>query len=40
MISESKTDEPFPEAQFYFDRSSTSYCLDRNSNGSGILLDV
>lgn len=38
MISQWNTDETFPEAQFYIDRYSNFYRLDRNSNSSGILL--
>ena len=40
MISETKIDETFPNAQFCTDRYSTSYHLHRNSNGGGNLLYV
>ena len=40
MISETKIDETFPNAQFCTDRYSTSYHLLRNSNGGGNLLYV
>ena len=40
MISETKIDETFPNAQFCTNRYSTSYHLHRNSNGGGNLLYV
>ena len=38
MISETKIDESFPTSQFLVDGFSSPYRLDRNSNGSGILV--
>ena len=40
MISETETDASFPFVQFYLDVYATSYRLDRNENGSGILLYI
>lgn len=40
MISETKIDETFPNAQFCTDRYSTFYHLHRNSSGGGNLLYV
>ena len=39
LISETKTDSSFPTAQFKIE-GHTTYKLDRNSNGGGILLYV
>ena len=39
LISETKIDSSFPTAQFKIE-GYTTYRLDRNSNGGGILLDV
>ena len=38
MISETKIEESFPTSQFLIDDFSSPYCLDRNSNGGGILV--
>ena len=38
MISETKIDDSFPIGVFVIDGYSTSYRLDRNSNGGGIVL--
>ena len=40
MISEKKIDDRFPVGQFLIEGFCTSYRLDRNSNGGGILLYV
>ena len=40
IISESKTDDSFPDSQFFLDAYSTPYRLDRNRNGGGIMLFV
>ena len=37
-ISETKMDDSFPTSQFLTDGFSSSYRLDRNSNGGGILV--
>ena len=39
MISETKIDESFPASQFLIDGFSSTYRLDRNSNGGGILVN-
>ena len=38
IISETKLDSPFPNAQFYMKSYSKPYGLDRNSKGGGIIL--
>ena len=40
MISETKLDSSFPNAQFYMKSYSKPYRLDRNSIGGGIILYV
>ena len=40
IISESKTDDSFPDSQFFLDAYSTPYRLDRNRNGGGLMLFV
>ena len=40
MISETKLDSSFPNAQFYMKSYSKPYRLDRNSKGGGIILYV
>ena len=40
MILETKIDESFPKAKFLIEGFSTSYRLDRDSNGGGTLLYV
>ena len=40
MISETKLDFSFPNAQFYMKSYSKPYRLDRNSKGGGITLYV
>ena len=40
MISETKLDSSFPEAQFYMDSYSKPYRLDRSGKGGGIMLYV
>ena len=40
MISETKLDFSFPNAQFYMKSHSQSYRLDKNSKGGGIILYV
>ena len=40
MISETKLDSSFPEAQFYMDSYSKPHRLDRSSKGEGIMLYV
>ena len=40
MISETKIDESFAVSQFLIDGFSTSFRLDRNDNGGGILVYV
>lgn len=40
MISETKLNSSFPEAQFYMESYSKPYRLDRSSNGRGIMLYV
>ena len=39
LISETKTDSPFPTAQFQIE-GYTTYRLDRNANGGGILFYI
>ena len=38
MISETKLDSSFPNAQFYMNSYSKPYRLDRNCKGGGIVL--
>ena len=40
MVSETKTDDSFPVANFVIDGFSTPYRSDRDSNGGGIILYV
>ena len=40
MILETKIDESFPKVKFLIEGFSTSYRLDRDSNGGGTLLYV
>ena len=40
MVSESKTDDSFPNSQFFLDGYSNPYRLDRIRNGEGIMLFV
>ena len=40
MISETKIDASFPIGQFLLNGYSTSFRLDRNAHGGGILLYV
>ena len=40
MISETKLDSSFPDAQFYMKSYSKPYRLDRNSKGGSIILYV
>ena len=40
MISETKLDDSFPEAQFFIDGYHTPFRYDRNGNGGDILLYV
>ena len=40
MISETKLDSSFPNAQFYMKSFSEPYKLDRTSKGGGIILYV
>ena len=40
MISETKTDNSFPSANFLIDGFSQPYRIDRNSSGGGIMLYV
>ena len=40
MISETKLDDSFPEAQFYIEGCRTPFRLDRNKHGGVILLHV
>ena len=40
MVSESKTDDSFPNSQFFLDGYSNPYRLDRIRNGEGIMLIV
>ena len=38
LISETKTDSSFPSVQFHLEGYATPYRLDKNANGSGIML--
>ena len=38
LVSETKLDSSFPNAQFYMYGYTTPYRLDRNANGGGLLL--
>ena len=40
MISKTKIDSSFNSVQFHLDGYATSYRLDRNTNGGGILLYI
>ena len=40
MISETKLDDSFPEAQFHIEGFRAPFRLDRNKYGGGILLYV
>ena len=40
LITETKLDNSFPEAQFHTEGFASPYRLDRNANGGGILLYV
>ena len=40
MVSETKLDDSFPEAQFYIEGFRAPFRLDRNKHGGGILLYV
>ena len=40
MVSETKLDSSFPEAQFYINGYSKPYRRDRNENGGGIMLYI
>ena len=40
LITETKLDNSFPEAQFHIEGFASPYRLDRNANGGGILLYV
>ena len=40
MISETKLNDSFPEAQFYIEGFKTTFRLDRNKHGGGVLLYV
>ena len=40
MISETKNDDSFPNGNFLIDGFSTSYKLDWNSNGTGLMSFV
>ena len=40
MVSETKTDNSFPVGNFVIDWLSTTYRLDRDDNGGGIMLFV
>ena len=40
LVSETKIDDSFPNGNFLIDGFSTSYRLDRNSNGGGLMLFV
>ena len=40
LVSETKTDDSFPIENFLIDGFSTSYRLERNSNGGGLMLFV
>ena len=40
IITETKLDDTFPLSQFHIGGSSTSYRLDRDSNGGGIIIHI
>ena len=40
VITETKLDDTFPLGQFYVDRFTMPYSLDRNRNGGGIIIYV
>ena len=40
MISETKVDEYFPHGQFFLDGFGTTFLLDRNRDGGGIMLFI
>ena len=40
LVSETKTDDSFPNGNFLMDGFSTPYRLDRNSNGGGVIFFV
>ena len=40
IITETKLDDTFPPSQFHRDGFSTSYRLDRNRNGGGIIIYI
>ena len=40
MISETKVDEYFPHVQFFLDGFGTTFRLDRNRDGGGVMLFI
>ena len=40
MISKTKVDDSFPDGQFFLDGFGTPLPLNRNRNGSGIMLYI
>ena len=40
MITETKLNESFPIGQFFINGFSSLFCLDRDRNGGGILLNI
>ena len=40
MISGTKSDESFPDGQFFLNGFGTPFCLDRNANDEGITLSI
>ena len=40
MISETKVENSFPDGQFFLNSFGTSFRLDRNRNGGGIIFFI
>ena len=40
MVTKTKLDDSFPVPQFLVERFSTSFRLDQNKNGGGIILYI
>ena len=40
MITETKLNESFPIGQFFINGFNSLFCLDRDRNGGGILLNI
>ena len=40
MISGTKSEESFPDGQFFLNGFGTPFCLDRNTNDEGIMLSI